>query len=312
MMMNNGRPFKVTVIGNGAAIPSAEKYHSSQVVNVSGKLFLMDCGEGTQKAMLESGINPQKLKAIFISHMHGDHFYGLFPLLETLALSQRPEPLKVFAPLPMGDMLHCIAKTLYKGKGFDVDYHPVDTTSYQKIYENKEVEIWSLPLNHRVPSSGYLVREKAPGLNIRKDVIAKYNLSIDEILSIKRGRDGIRDGLIIPNNQLTYTPYTPRSYAYCTDTIYSEKLIGWVKGVDLLYHEASFAARDGEMAKINGHSTTTEAAEIALKAGVKKLLIGHFSLRYQDPALLVREARSVFPNTEEAVMRKTYELTEGD
>lgn len=309
MKMNDKRPFKVTVVGNGAAIPSAGKYHSSQVVDVAGKLFLMDCGEGTQKALLENEINPQKLKAIFISHMHGDHFYGLFPLLETLALSQRPEPLMVFAPLPMGDMLNCIAKVLYNGKGFHVDYHPVDTISHQIIYENKEVEIWSLPLKHRVPSSGYLVREKSPGLNVRKDVIDKYNLSIDEILSIKKGEDGLRNGLVIPNNQLTYIPYIPRSYAYCTDTVYSEELIDWVKGVDLLYHEATYAARDSEMAKINGHSTTMEAAEIASKAGVKKLLIGHFSLRYKDPELLVREAKAVFPNTEEAVMGETYNLT---
>lgn len=307
-MRSDNNPFKVTVIGNGAAIPSAGKYHSAQVVNASGKLFLMDCGEGTQKAMLENGINPQRLKAIFISHLHGDHFYGLFPLLETLALSQRPEPLKVFAPLPLNDVLNCISEILYGGKGFLVDYHPVDTTSHQMIYENQEIEVWSLPLKHRVPSSGYLVREKMPELNIRKEAIAEYNLSVAEMLSIKKGADILRDGFIIPNNLLTYLPYIPRSYAYCTDTVYSEQLIEWVQGVDLLYHEASFADKDRELAKINGHSTTTEAAEIALKAGVKKLLIGHFSLRYKDPSLLIREAKSVFPDTEEAVMGRTYDI----
>lgn len=308
MMGNNYKSFTVTVIGNGAAIPSAGKYHSAQVVNVSGQLFLMDCGEGTQKAMLENGINPQKLKAIFISHLHGDHFYGLFPLLETLALAQRAEPLKVFSPLPLNEVLNCIAKKLYGKRNFCVDYHPVDTNSHQKIYESQEIEVWSLPLKHRIPSSGYLVREKIPERNIYKDVIAKYNFSVGEILSIKKGADGLKDGITIPNSELTYMPYIPRSFAYCTDTVYFEELVDWIKDVDLLYHEASYAARDQELAKINGHSTTIDAATIALKAGVKKLLIGHFSLRYKDTSLLVREASSVFPDTEEAAMGKTYLL----
>lgn len=305
-MKNDNKTFAVTVIGNGAAIPSAGKYHSSQVVDASGRLLLMDCGEGTQKAMLESGINPQKLTAIFISHMHGDHFYGLLPLLETLAFSQRPEKLKVFAPSQLGDLLDCVGGTLYQGNGFSVDYHPVDTTSHQMIYENGEIEVWSLPLKHRVPACGYLVREKAPERNIRKEAIAKYNFSVDEILSIKNGADGWRDGLAIPNSELTYVPYAPRSYAYCTDTVYMEELADWVKGVDLLYHEATYAEKDKELAKMNGHSTAKEAAGIALKAEVKKLLIGHFSLRYKDPSLLVKEAQEIFPDTEEAVMGKRY------
>lgn len=306
--MNNNRTFRITVIGNGAAIPSAGKYHSSHLVNVAGKLFLMDCGEGTQKAMLENGINPQKLKAIFISHLHGDHFYGLLPLLETMALSQRPEPLIVFAPHPLGYVLNCIAKTLYNGNGFHVDYRPVDTASHQKIYENREVEVWSLPLEHRVPTCGYLVREKEPGLNIRKEAVARYHLDIDEILSLKKGEDILKEGMIIPNHELTYMPHLPRSYAYCTDTVYSKELINRVRGIDLLYHEATYAAKDKELAKMNGHSTAVEAAEIALKADVKKLLIGHFSLRYKEPSLLVSEAKEVFPDSEEAEMGKTYDV----
>lgn len=308
MAASDNKPFRVTVIGNGAAIPSAGKYHSSHVVNVHGQMLLMDCGEGTQKAMLENGLNPQKLKAIFISHLHGDHIYGLFPLLETLALSQRAELLKVFAPLPLNHLMNCISHILYRGRGYDIDYQPVDTTSHRIIYENQEIEVWSLPLKHRVPSSGYLVREKTPKLNIRKDAIAQYLLNVDEILTLKQGGDLHREGLTVPNHELTYIPYTPRSYAYCTDTIFSEELIPMVKAINLLYHEASFATADKEIAGINGHSTAAQAAEIALQAGVKKLLIGHFSLRYKDPSLLVKEAKVIFPKTEEAVQGKTYKI----
>ncbi len=310
MTSSASKGFRVTVIGNGAAIPSAGKYHSSQVADISGQLFLMDCGEGTQKAMLENGLSPQKLKAIFISHLHGDHIYGLFPLLETLALSQRPEPLKVFAPQPLLNLMDCIANILYNGNGYIVDYKPVDTTSHQIIYENRDIEIWSLPLKHRVPSCGYLIREKYPDLNIHKKAVTEYELSISEMQDLKKGFDLLRGKLSIPNNRLTYTPYIPRSYAYCTDTIFSEELVGLVKGVDLLYHEASFADSDREIARINGHTTSTQAAEIALKAKVKKLLIGHFSLRYKDTSLLINEAKSVFPETEEAIQGKTYEIVQ--
>lgn len=301
-------PFAITVIGNGAAIPIAGKYHSAHVLNTNNQYYLLDCGEGTQKAMLENGINPQKLKAIFISHMHGDHIYGLFPLIDTLSLSQRSQPLQVFAPAPMGRLMDSISDIMHGGHHYNIAYHEIDTEKHQQILENDDIEVWTVPLKHRVPSAGYLFREKKPGLNVRKEMVSRYSLGIDNIIAAKRGEDLQMDGVYIPNTELTYIPYTPRSYAYCTDTVYSEEISTMVKEVDILYHEASFAAADIELAKLNGHSTTTQAAQIALRAGAKKLLIGHFSARYKNPAQLVEEAQAVFADTEEAIEGRTYEI----
>lgn len=308
MDTDNNKPFKVTVIGSGAAMPAAGKYHSAHVLNVHGQYYLMDCGEGTQKAMLENGINPQKLKAIFISHLHGDHIYGLFPLLDTLGLSQRSCPLQVYAPAPLGDLLNCISRYLNGSRPYDIEYHEVDSASQQIVYEDNSVAIRTVPLHHRVPAVGYYCRERTPELNIRKEAIERYSLDVADILAAKRGEDLLVNGKMISNDRLTYTPFIPRSYAYCTDTVYSEEIARQINGVDLLYHEATYAAVDEELARLNGHSTSVEAACIALLAGAKKLLVGHFSRRYRNPSQLVEEARRIFPETEEAVEGRTYEV----
>lgn len=300
--------FKVTVIGSGAAMPTAGKYHSAHVLDVHGQYYLMDCGEGTQKALLENGINPQKLKAIFISHLHGDHIYGLFPLLDTLGLTHRSEPLQVYAPAPLSHLLNCISVFLNGGRPYAIEFHEVATTVPKLVYADGGVEISTVPLKHRVPSVGYCCRERMPGLNIRKDAIARYSLDVPRILAAKRGEDLLIGGTVIPNSLLTHVPAAPRSYAYCTDTVFSAEIASLLKGVDLLYHEATYAAADEELAKTNGHSTSVQAAEIALLAGAKRLLIGHFSRRYKNPSQLVEEARRVFPETEEAAEGSTYEI----
>ncbi len=301
--------FKVTILGSSSALPMRGRHHSAHALNVHEQFYLVDCGEGTQTRLGECGINPMKLNAVFITHLHGDHLYGLFPLISTLSLLGRKTPLDVFAPAPLGELMAYMDGLLGERPAFEVRFHPVDTRGYAMIYENKVMEVWSIPLRHRMPTAGYLFREKRPPLNVRKDKIDFYGLDISQVVAVKRGEDiTLDDGRNISNDQLAYIPYEPRSYAYCSDTSPSGKVASLVEGVDLLYHEATFATEDKALAKQTGHSTTVQAAEVALKAGVGRLLIGHFSGRYKEVESLVAEARAVFPQTEAVEEGRTYEI----
>ena len=301
----------VTILGNASAKPTSVAHPSAQVVNINEQLFLMDAGEGVQRQMARCGISPLKLRAVFLSHLHGDHLYGLFPLLSTLGLYGRRTPLRIYAPRPFGQMLEGFL-TLFES---DLPYKPewieVDTTKHQIIFENDTTEIWSLPLRHRVPTAGYLFRQKEPPLNVSKYSIERYSLSLSQIVAAKRGEDiELESGEIIPNSQLTYRPYGPLSYAYCSDTNYSARLATMVKGVDLLYHEATYEAAERKTAKERGHSTTADAANVALKAGAGRLLIGHFSSRYRDLEPLINQAREIFPKSDIAREGETFEVKE--
>lgn len=310
----NGRTvtmtFKITVLGTGSARPTIERHHSAHALNVHEQFYLIDCGEGTQTRLLECGINPLKLNAAFITHLHGDHVYGLLPLISSMGLMGRRTPFHVYAPSPMGEVMKDHYKYFDTNLPFEVVYHEIDTTKHKMVYENSVMEVWSIPLRHRLPTSGYLFREKTPALNVRKEAIEKYGLGIAQITAAKRGEDVFdADGqLIARNEELTYTPYSPRSYAYCSDTLYSARAAGLVKGVDILYHEATFGEDNKAMAKETGHSTASQAAKAAVKAEAGKLLIGHFSSRYKDASVLVEEARAIFPATEAAEELHTYEI----
>lgn len=310
----NGRTvtmtFKITVLGTGSARPTIERHHSAHALNVHEQFYLIDCGEGTQTRLLECGINPLKLNAAFITHLHGDHVYGLLPLISSMGLMGRRTPFHVYAPSPMGEVMKDHYKYFDTNLPFEVVYHEIDTTKHKMVYENSVMEVWSIPLRHRLPTSGYLFREKTPALNVHKEAIEKYGLGIAQITAAKRGEDVFdADGQIIARNEeLTYTPYSPRSYAYCSDTLYSARAAGLVKGVDILYHEATFGEDNKAMAKETGHSTASQAAKAAVKAEAGKLLIGHFSSRYKDASVLVEEARAIFPATEAAEELHTYEI----
>ncbi len=298
---------KVTILGSASAKPTANRHPSAQIVNVDEQYYLVDAGEGVQKQMFRYGINPLKLRGIFISHLHGDHVFGVFPLISTLGLYGRRTPLKIFAPRPFGEILESHLRYFDSDLPYEVEWVEVDTTAHRIIFENNSLEVWSIPLRHRVPASGYMFREKMPELNVDKFKIERYGLSVKQIVAAKRGEDiALDDGTVIPNAEITYLPRQPKTYAYCSDTNRSAMVARRVKGADLLYHEATYAAAERRQAKERGHSTSVDAAEIALAAEAKRLIIGHFSSRYKEPSVLLDEARAVFPATDIATEGETY------
>ena len=304
-------PIAITILGNSSAKPTATGHPSAQVVNINEQLFLVDAGEGVQQQMARYGISPLKLRAVFISHLHGDHVFGLFPLLSTLGLYGRRTPLKIYAPRPFGEALESFLRLFDSNLPYTPEWVEVDTTKHQIIFENSTTEIWSLPLRHRVPTAGYLFRQKEPALNVTKYAIERYELDMYQIVAAKRGEDvTLQSGEIIPNELLTYRPYPPMSYAYCSDTNYSARLAKMVEGVDILYHEATYSASERKLAKERGHATTADAAKVAQMAGAKRLLIGHFSSRYKDLKLLLQESQEIFPNTFIAEEGTTFTILE--
>ena len=304
-------PISVTILGNSSAKPTATGHPSAQVVNINEQLFLVDAGEGVQRQMARCGISPLKLRAVFISHLHGDHVFGLFPLLSTLGLYGRRTPLKIYAPRPFGEALEGFLRLFESDLPYTPEWVEVDTTKHQIIFENDTTEIWSLPLRHRVPTAGYLFRQKEPALNVTKYVIERYGLDMHQIVAAKRGEDiELASGEIIANDMLTYRPYPPMSYAYCSDTNYSARLAKMCEGVDMLYHEATYDASMQKMAKLRGHSSTTDAAKVAKMASAGKLLIGHFSSRYKELEPLLQECREIFPETYIAEEKQTFTILE--
>ena len=304
-------PISVTILGNSSAKPTAKGHPSAQVVNINEQLFLVDAGEGVQRQMARCGISPLKLRAVFISHLHGDHVFGLFPLLSTLGLYGRRTPLKIYAPRPFGEALEGFLRLFESDLPYTPEWVEVDTTKHQIIFENDTTEIWSLPLRHRVPTAGYLFRQKEPALNVTKYAIERYELDMHQIVAAKRGEDiELASGEIISNSLLTYRPYPPMSYAYCSDTNYSARLAKMCQGVDMLYHEATYDASMQKMAKLRGHSSTTDAAKVAKMAGAGKLLIGHFSSRYKELEPLLQECREIFTETYIAEEKQTFTILE--
>ena len=301
--------FAVTILGCASAKPTPNRHPSAQAVNIHEQYYLVDAGEGVQQQLIRYGINPLKIRAVFISHLHGDHLFGLFPLISTLGLYGRRTPLDVYAPAPFGEMLDAHLRYFDTALPYEVVWHRVATTKHALLLENRTVEVWSVPLRHRVPCAGFLFREKEPPLNVDKFKITKYGLSIAQITAAKRGEEiTLESGEVIPNGELTYRPYRARAYAYLSDTNFSARAATLCQRVDLMYHEATYAAAEQRSARDRGHSTTTDAAKAALKAGARRLVIGHYSSRYKDEGVLVDEARALFPETWPATEGVTYTI----
>ncbi len=290
--------FSVTVLGSSSALPTSTRFPSAHVLNAHERFFLIDCAEGTQMQLRRMHIKMLKINHIFISHLHGDHTLGLIGLISTLNLIGRKSDLHIYAHKELEKNLEYNINFFIDELKFKIIFHTLEPNKHQVIYSDKRITVESLPLKHRVPSTGFLFREKRMLSNIRKELIEKYSLSLAEISAIKNGSDlTTAEGLIIPNADLIFNKSEPRSYAYCSDTIYREKLVDLVKDVDLLYHEATFGSEYEKLAKSTGHSTAAQAATIALKSEAKKLIIGHFSSRYKSILPLVEEAKAIFENT---------------
>ncbi len=290
--------FEVHIIGCGSALPTRKHLPSCQVVDVRDKLLLLDCGEGAQLAWRKTGLNWQRITHIFLTHAHGDHVFGLPGFLSTMGLLGRTSPLYIHGPSTLQTYVEFMKAHFFPDLDYEIHYQPVDTKLHQLIFEDRSMEVWSLPLQHRIPCCGYLIKEK-PGLpHIRREMIDFYGIPNWAINRIKAGEDWkAEDGTIVPNERLTTPPDPVRSYAYCSDTMPVPELATWCEDVDLMYHEATYAHDMQKNANLYGHSTAHDAAETALNAHAKRLMIGHFSARYDDENILLEEAKSVFPNT---------------
>ncbi len=291
-------PFKIHILGCGSALPTLQHNASSQIVEIRGKMFMVDCAEGTQIQLRRSKINFQRVQAVFISHMHGDHCFGLIGMISTFGLMGRTSLLEVYGPEALGPVLDMLMKTFCNDYSFEVRFHAVDTTKNVVVYEDRSLTVETIPLQHRIPCCGYLFREKPTLPHIRRDMIDFYEIPFSQINNIKAGADWTTpDGDIIPNSRLVTPAEKPRSYAYCSDTKYIPDLWKLVEGVSTLYHESTYASDYADRAKMYYHSTSQQAAMVARDAHVGKLLLGHYSARYNDESKLLNEARAIFPNT---------------
>lgn len=291
-------PFKVHILGCGSALPTLQHNASSQIVELREKLFMIDCGEGTQIQLRRSHIHFSKIIAVFISHLHGDHCFGLPGMISTFGMTGRTAPLHIYAPAAFEPILEQTLSFFCQGLEFKVVFHAVDTTQNKVVYEDRSLTVETIPLQHRIDCCGYLFREKPILPHIRRDMIDFYKIPISQINNIKAGADWVTaEGEVIANSRLT-TPAEPaRSYAYCSDTRYIKTLHELVKGVSTLYHESTYSAEDAERARLYWHSTSQDAAKVARDASVGKLLLGHFSARYNNESQLLEEAKEIFPNS---------------
>lgn len=292
--------FQLTILGTSSALPTSNRYPTAQILNVSGRFFLIDCGEGTQTQMRKYKIGFSKINNIFISHLHGDHIFGFIGLISTFALLGRKNDLHLYAHSEIQNFLEPQIKFLYpEGIPFRIVYHPLNFKKEQPIYEDKTVIVYSFPLDHRISTCGFRFEEKPVLPNLIPEKLKEYNIPIRDRQRIKEGADFITaDGAVISNAELTVNKHKARSFAFCSDTRFNKSYIESVRNVDLLYHETTFANDNQALAQTTYHSTGEDAARVALLSNVGKLIIGHFSARYKDHTQILREASAIFQNTE--------------
>lgn len=292
--------FSYTVLGSSSAIPTSKCYTSAHVVQHHGHFFLVDCGEGTQMRLRELSLPFSRINHIFISHLHGDHFFGLYGLLTTFNLLNRKHVLHLYSFPEITEILHLNNPKLIFGEkfGYKIVTHDLSAKKPEVLFENKRLIIKSIPMRHRVPCCGFVFDEKPAQRKLIKEMIEFYDIPIHKRAGIKEGNDLVLDnGKIIPNKKLTLDPPPPRKIAICSDTLYNKSIIPEIRDADLLFHEATFMHNMLTRACETYHCTAKRAAQLAKEAGIKKLIIGHFSVRYKDVKELEDEARAVFPES---------------
>jgi len=305
-------PFKITILGSSGAVPAYGRVPSSQFIEIKNHYFLIDCGEGAQLQMMRYDLHLHRIDHIFISHLHGDHYLGLMGLLFTLHLNRRTTDLHLYSHKGLDEIITTQLRHSKSALHFNIVFHTLTPGKQEVIFENKHVSVETIPLLHKLDCSGFLIKEQTKPRRIDKDRLSN-GLLIRQLTALKEGKDVLDEEtgkILFKNEDLTLPPRKSRSYAYCSDTAYHEPMIRQISGIDMLYHEATFISEDESKAVETKHSTARQAAHIALKAEVKKLLIGHFSARYKDLTPLLKEASAVFSNTVLAQEGETFVIEE--
>jgi len=298
--------FEVTILGNNSALPAHNRNPTSQVISIQGKQFLIDCGEGTQMRLKKYGFKASKIDHIFISHLHGDHYFGFPGLVTSMSLMGRSKPLHVYSHKGLKEIFDLVMDAAKGQLNFELVWH-ILSDSNELIFENDIVEVYTIPLTHKIVTTGFLFKEKKFKRKIIPTKIHEHEIPFNLLKDIKEGNDYVKeDGTIISCDSLTEPPYESRSYAYCSDTAYNEAIVPMIKDVDLLYHESTFEQSAKERADYTKHSTASEAATIAKKANAKQLLLGHYSAKYKNLETLLAEAKAVFDNSELSVEGESY------
>jgi ribonuclease Z len=286
---------KLTILGCYAATPRTFTNPTSQILEIKNRLFLIDCGEGTQVQLRKNKIRFSKINHIFISHLHGDHFFGLVGLVSTFTLLNRATDLHIYGPTGIKEIIKLQLRLSNSWTNYGLHFHELDSNESQVIYEDEKVTVKTIPLKHRIYTNGFLFQEKLDKRKLNADAVRNFEIESCYYQNIKNGKDIVmEDGRFIENSQLTFDPIPPKSYAFCSDTAYDESILPLLNDVDVLYHESTFLQSEEKLAKKTLHSTAKEAATIALKANVKKLILGHYSTRYENVILFKEEAQTIF------------------
>lgn len=301
--------FEVTILGSSSATPVYNRNPTAQLLNCNEKIYLIDCGEGIQQQMIRYGYKTSKIDYIFISHLHGDHYFGLIGLLSSMHLNGRIKPVQLFAPAPLLEILELQFKHSDTVLRYPLEFTPVYADGNRLIYENSDVSVETIVLNHRIPCTGYKFTEKKRLRKLLVEKLEAEGVPVAYYPLLKRGVNlDLPDGTVIINEEYTIDSNAPKSYCYCSDTLADDSYLEPLQNCTMLYHESTFLHEMLDRANQTFHSTALQAAEVAIKVGAGKLLIGHFSSRYKTLQPLLEEAAALFPNTELALEGITFEI----